>query len=432
MKATCKREALIEALDRIRPIIKGKKDQDYFLTTQDGQLAIYTTDGTSTMVADVKAQIGTKGQAVLSATSVAFLKRVSGNPVTLSTSHKSHTEDVELERPHWDYGSQPAKFIEAKRGPKEFTVWSLKVEVGKANAVFPIRDPKEIKGPILDAKDIAKLDPIPIKAFGDALCEVGYAVEPVQQGSTTILSGVGIAPSVKGLDLVACDSFRMAVTTIKSKVKIPPPATIPPKMVDILVHAQKVIYRQKRTKEGTLLVFQYDGLTLITRSMGAYPKYLDKIPATTRRAVRVYSDDLREAVNTAMTTVGRLGAIRLIGKGKTLRVLGMADGASSEAKIASKGTIKQCYEAKYLLQMLERAGEVVDIRLPVDANERGWWPLPAIVKNNGSTHLICARSVDEWDPAKAKAVPVAAATEPAAADDAEDLELAGAIAEDEG
>ena len=431
MKATCKREALIEALDRTQPGIKGKKDQDYFLVARDGQLVVYTTDGPSTLVAQIKATIGTKGQAALSATAVAFLKTVSGSPVILSTSRKVHTEEVEMERPHWDYSVQPARFVEAKRGPKEFAAWTLKVEVGsnKANASFPIGDPKEIQGPVLDAKDIAKLDGIPLKAFGDALCEVGYAVEPPQQGSVTVLNGVGVAPSAKGIDLVACDGFRMAVTTIKTKARIPAPFTINPKMVQVLVHAQKVIFRHKKVKESHLLVFEFNGLTIITESMGPYPKYLGKIPATTRRAVKVYSDDLREAVCTAMTTVGRQGAIRLISKGQTLKVLGMAEGASSEAKIASHGTIRQAYEARYLLEMLTRAGEVVDIRVPVDAHEgQGWWPQMAVVKNNGSVHLICARRVEEWDAkaVKAKAeAPVETDSEGDDPESAEDPELAG-------
>ena len=53
MKATCKREALLEALDRTKPGIKGQKDQDYFLVARDGQLVVYTTDGPSTLVAQV-------------------------------------------------------------------------------------------------------------------------------------------------------------------------------------------------------------------------------------------------------------------------------------------------------------------------------------------------------------------------------------------
>jgi hypothetical protein len=190
-----------------------------------------------------------------------------------------------------------------------------------------------------------------------------------------------------------------------------------------------VIFRHKKVKESHLLVFEFNGLTIITESMGPYPKYLGKIPAATRRAVKVYSDDLREAVCTAMTTVGRQGAIRLISKGQTLKVLGMAEGASSEAKIASHGKIQQAYEARYLLEMLTRAGEVVDIRVPVDANEgQGWWPQMAVVRNNGSVHLICARRVEEWDAkavnAKAEA-PVETDSEVDDPESAEDPELAG-------
>lgn len=396
MKATCKRESLIEALDQTKPC-KGKGQ--HYLATRDGRLVVFTADlPIGLLMAPIKATIGSKGVASLSSEAVAFLKTATASHVVLSTARKVRMETVELEKARWDYSTHPPKQIPAKKGPKEFVTWSLKVEAGKNSATFPMGDPKGVNVHWLsEAEKVTSGDSLTLKNFGHILGEVRYAVKSEEPGFVTVFNGVGLAPSPKGIDLVGTDNIRLAVTTIKTKAHIPS-VTIRAKAADILLKAEKVKFFHRTVKgQGTYLAFQFNGLTLLSASIGEYAKYQDSLPQNTRRAVSVYSDDLREAIGTAMTTVGRQGAIRLMGRGKTLRVVGMAGGKVAQSKINSKGRIQQAYEARYLLDVLQRAGEVVDIRLPV-----GEGPLPAIIKNNGSVHLICARQTDEWDIKTAK------------------------------
>lgn len=403
MKATCKRESLLEALDQTKPC-KGKGQS--YLATREGHLVVFTGDSIALLMVPLKATVGGKGQAALSNEAVAFLKTATGSQVVLSTVHKDWTEDVELERARMDYTVNPPKHIPAKRGPKKFSSFFLKLQSGNNSASFSITDPKDIGiSGIAEAEKIAGGDSLTIRDFGHAVKEVAYATKSEEQACFSVLNGVGMIPSPKGIELVGCDGIRMAVTTIKTKAQIPS-VTIKSKAADILAKAERVKFWHKKVKDGTWMVFRFNGMTMLTASMGKYAEIKALLPETTRKAVSVYSDDLREAIGTAMTTVGRQGAIRLMGRGKTLRVVGMVAGAVSEAKIASRGRIQQAYEARYLLDVLSRTGEVVDIRLPVSDKAELPRPLPAVIKCNGNIHMICAREVSEWDPKVAKATKI--------------------------
>jgi hypothetical protein len=62
----------------------------------------------------------------------------------------------------------------------------------------------------------------------------------------------------------------------------------------------------------------------------------------------------------------------------------------------------------------------VEFRLP-----EGEGTLPAVVKNNGSTHLICAKAVFEWDPKAAKVAKPTTTAPVDAGDDSRELVGAG-------
>lgn len=412
MKAVCKREGLLEALDLTSPV-KGKVNG---LAARDGQVVVISGNETTAITAVVKAAIQSKGYALIGKEAVAFLKTLSGAQVTLSTG----TRKVEVAVPRHYEG---AKLVEAHKEMVDAGV--LRIEGGGDSASFPFEDTKNVVGTLATEATIKKAPPITIKDLGHAIGSVLYAAKPKDPSWKSPMMGVGLVPSDKGFDLVASDDHRLAVSTIRTSGKVSP-AVIDPAAAEILAHTDRVRMWQAKN----VLAFQYGTVTLLTISQGEFPGYRHVIPAATKRAVKVYTDELREAVRKAATIVGPAGTVRLVSRGKRMKVIGMADGACAEPEVMSAGRIKQAYQASYLLDVLARVGEVLEIRLPVAADE-GQAP-PAVVRENGTTHLICSRIVGEWvqaAPAKAKK---AAAPTPVDAEEPEDLDPGdGESADDE-
>lgn len=388
MKAICKKEGLLEALDLLSSV-KGSKVHG--LAARDGQVVVIAGTETTYMMAVVKATVTAKGYALLSKEAVSFLKTLSG-VVTLSSS----TRKVEVDVPRqWDV--RTGRYIEARKEQRETGV--LRIEAGGDSASFPFEDAKTVAAALATDAAAKKGTPVIIKDLGHAIGSVLYAAKAEERSWKSPMMGVGLVPNAKGFELVASDNQRLAVSAIRTSAKVSP-AVIEPAAADILSHTDRVRMWQNKN----VLAFQYGTVTLLTASQGEFPDYRQVIPAVTKRAAKVYTDDLREAVKKAATIVGSTGTIRLVSRGKKMKVIGMASGASAEPEIMSVGRIKQAYQASFLLDVLSRAGEVCEIRLPA-ATAEGWQPLPAVVRENGTIHLVCARIVAEWAPEKGRIKP---------------------------
>jgi len=405
MKTTVKSADLLDMLNRVKPCI-GKQPPyaSYYLATIDGHLLVCANGGDSALMGKIKAAITSKGETILPCRAVEFLKSISSSTVTVSTVHK--VEERMVKEPGRWVDNQ---FVQGEEKPQKFHTWMVKLEAGNSHVAYPTLDPKDSPRLPLSLKAMANLEPIVLKDFGAALAEVSYAMAP--KSAETILYSVAMAPEAKGIALVASDGYRLAKTIVKgsapsiaSQVCTPDTAhifAIDGKMVELMQKFGKTRFSyNKKVKEDYVLVFESDGLTVMTRNAGQFPKYQPFIPEHTRRVLSVYTAELKDAIKTAMTAVGSTGAIRLIGKGKTLKVIGLADDTQAEAKITARGRIQQAYQANYLLAVLNRVGEVVEIRHDTGVAEGVF--KKAIVKVNGSLHLICARQVEEWTRAEVK------------------------------
>lgn len=405
MKTTVKSADLLGVLNRVKPCL-GKKEPyaAYHLATVDGLLLVIGNGGDSALMCKIKAAITSNGETTLPPGAVEFLKAQASATVTVSTVHKTEEKKV-MGQGHWDGNQQYIRGVEEL---KTFHTWSVKLEAGNSRITYPAADPKDIPELPMPLKTLDKLEqPLVLKDFGAALSEVSYAVA-AKNDSRPILTCVAMSPDkAKGLALVASDGNRLAKTSIKGSV--PSTFAVDGDLLAILQKFGKTKFSCKKikTKQGLewVLVFESDGLTVITRNAGEFPKWEKFIPEHTRRALRVDNLELKDAIRTAVSAVGSQGTIRLIGKGKTLRVIGLSDQTQAEVKIPAKGRIQQAYPANYLLAVLSRVGETVDILHDTEAKEGK--PAYAIMKSNGSTHLMCAREVAEWTKADVKKQPTA-------------------------
>lgn len=383
MKTTVKSADLLDMLNRVKPCIGKPPYASYRLATIDGQLMVCANGGDSALMGKIKAAIASKGETTLPPGVVEFLKSISSSTVTVSTTHKVEEKMV---RGPGRYES--GQWLAGEDKPQKFHTWMVKLEAGNSHVAYPTLDPKSIPVP-LSLKAMAKREPIVLKDFGAALAEVSYALAP--KSDETILGCVAMSPDAKGIALVATDGYRLGKTTVKGSV--PSTFAINGKLVALMQKFGKTRFSYSKVKDRYVLVFESDGLTVMTYNAGQYPKYQAFIPEHTRRVLSVNTGELKDAIKTVMTAVGPTGAIRLIGKGKTLRVIGLADETQAEARITARGRIQQAYQANYLLAVLNRVGETVDICH--DTGDAAVFK-KAIVKVNGSLHLICGRQVEEW------------------------------------
>jgi DNA polymerase III sliding clamp (beta) subunit (PCNA family) len=400
MKATLKTADLLGVLNRVKPCL-GKREPyaAYHLATADGVVLVIGNGGDSALMGKIKATITSKGETTLPPGAVEFLKAQASATVTVSTVHKTEEKKV-MGQGHWENGH----YVQGEEALQTVHTWKVNLEAGNSRISYPAADPKDIPELPMPLKTLPKLEqPLVLKDFGAALSEVSYAVA-AKNDSRPILTCVAMAPDAKGVALIASDGFRLAKTSIKGSV--PSTFAVDGDLLAILQKFGKTKFSCKKVqiaKERVqwVLVFESDGLTVMTCNAGDFPKWEKFIPEHTRRALRVDNLEFKDAIRTAISAVGSQGTIRLIGKGKTLRVIGLSDQTQAEVKIPSKGRIQQAYQANHLLAVLSRVGERVDILHDTEAKDGK--PTPAIVRSNGSTHLMCAREVAEWTKADVKA-----------------------------
>lgn len=447
MKATLKRADLLSAITAVKPCI-GKVlahdemngQQFYALISGDRGLLVCATNG-ATLLIQVKAKVTGRGTMLLPAAAVTFLQSVDSKDVTLQAIHKVETRDVDdshYEKPdgtRCESWTREANFVQAKK-PKDFHTYGVKIDAGESRNSYGTPDPMMVQ-PLLPAKAYTGLPAIAFKALDHALEEVAYAASGGSDSRNTILQCVCLAKSAKGLDLVATDGERLAITTLKMQASIPQTFAMDPHTVSILrTWKERTTLRfRKEThpdkKIGYMLIFQSGALTLIAPAFdGTFPAYQKVLPAALQKGITVRKSDLQRAVKVARTVVGKDGTIRLVSKGRNLQVVGLTGKSESITKIPHKGKIMQAFRANFLTDLMAHVqGEVLDIRHSQGTDRLGGMNV-AVVKNNGSLHLMMPFEVAEWQKPKeevfngvTEATPVA--RQPEGEDFADDLEGAG-------
>ncbi|MFH1485829.1 MAG: DNA polymerase III subunit beta [Chloroflexota bacterium] len=240
-----------------------------------------------------------------------------------------------------------------------------------------------------------------------ALAEVDYAT--LHNDTNPILEGICFRPAKKGkaTELVASDSFRLAITTIK------PRGTLKEMVVDtkalklvkqLMLGTITIRQKEEKQKAGdgqkastaiTLASFESGGLVLTVKPiLGTFPNYSQVIPKTNRLLV-VERKALAEAVRVVMAIKPGNKQVRLQTKGQNLIVSSQDGESRSEVKVPAKGKVQIAFDAKCLGDLLHQVdGDKLALRTTTSA-------APAVVRQNGTLHVLMPLFV-QWDKNKAK------------------------------
>lgn len=395
MNATVKRAELLDALGAIKPYL-GKRPELAFYVLAPGpkDLIAYTWNGNDALMIEVKARtVAGKDVVLLPPGAVAFLSAVTAKDVTLSSTVKVEKQDLQG-KGHYDYSVQPSKWIEGEVEHIKIRHYTVHVAAGSSHTSYPTGDPDAFKVGLTMA-DIKNLKSVSLPQLSDGLEECSYALAKGRE-QYDILRTVCMASTKRGLDLVACDGYRLAVVPLTTKAKLPERLAIADAVVAVLKgwKGRTTIRWKAKANEVTRIVFQNGPYTLVTSNVGTYPDYTKMLPPKLVKGIVVSNKALTEAVKVCSTLVGAEGTVRLVTKGKNLQVIGLIDGSESVTEFPVKGRIKQAYTAKYLLEMLKHVGETVEIRHPAG---HGTFAI-AIVRSGSAYHVMMPREVDEWRP----------------------------------
>ena len=410
MNATVKRAELLEALGAIKPYLGKRPELAYYVLVPGARsLTAYTWSGNDALMIEVKARtIRGTDTVLLPPAAVAFLSAVTAKEVTLSSTITVERKDLPG-KGHWDYSVQPSKWVEGEVEHIKIRHCTVHVDAGSSRTSYPTGDPGAFKVGLTMA-DIRNLKSVSLPQLSDGLEECSYALAKGRE-QYDILRTVCLASTKRGLDLVACDGYRLAVVPLTTKVKLPERLAIADAVVAVLKGWKgRITLRWKaKNNEVTRIVFQSGPYTLVTSNVGTYPDYTKMLPPKLVKGIVVSNKALTEAVKVCSTLVGAEGTVRLVTRGRNLQVIGLIDGSESVTVIPAKGRIRQAYMAKHLLEMLKHVGETVEIRHPAG---HGTFAI-AIVRSGSAYHIMMPREVAEWRP-KPPAEP-AAKSEPLSA-----------------
>jgi DNA polymerase-3 subunit beta len=357
MRATTKRQALLETLGKVKSAVAAKHTIPVvgaiLIRAGGGQLTLTGTDLEVALTASCKASVSRQGAvAVLPKTLEAFLKAAKAETVTLS-------------------------LVNGK---------SLRVEAGAVTTIegFDAKEFPDIEG--------VRGKPVVVTGLANGLKQISYAMAK-DDGSRPVLEGVFFHPNGGNLVLAAADGFRLAETRVKANGHVEE-TIVPAKAVQLvqkLMPGKVSIHRVKETREGkqNTISFVGDGVVLTAMVIqGTYPNYQQVIPKN-GSPLTVDGKTLRDALDTVAITLPDNKAVRLqSGRGKLLIVSTKRDDGSSEVKVPAKGKAKVAFNMAYLKDLLANTISPITLRIKDTQS-------PGVVRQNGTVHVIIPMSV-EW------------------------------------
>jgi len=354
MQATVKRGALLELLGKVKVAVPSRSPlpiaELILVRATKNRLELAATNLDVWLVGSCKAQVAKDGEVCLPPKLLeSFLKSTKTDSVVLSNGTKG-------------------KAI-------------AKIEAGSASALFDAGVAKDFPPRPEEDEKVGT-----IARLGKSLQEVAYAMAP--DDSRPVLSGVCFRQARRGhLDFVAADGFRLAKTDARFKGNMAEPLIVPAPAVNVLVKLMPGDTVMKRGRAS--LSFASDGLELHCRAVqGTYPNYERLIPKK-GAALTVRTADLKAAVKTVSSTVGKdKSLIRLRSNSKGLVVSSKSDEGETKSVIQARGKVKIAFNPKYLGDLLARSGEEMVLRTTSSST-------PGVVRNNGTTHVIMPMFV-QW------------------------------------
>jgi len=349
MRATTKRQALLETLGKVKSAVGAKSYlpvcSAILISTRPGQLWLTGTNLEVWLSGSCKANVTRYGAVAIPACLLeAFLKTAKSENVILS-----------LTSPN-----------------------SLKIEAGAVTTLkgFEAKDFPLVPG--------VKGKPTVVTGLAGALKEISYAM--AKEDSRPVLAGVCFTPQDGRIALAAADGFRLAETTIKAKGQLEK-MIVPSKAVLLL---EKVMPGKVSIhKDGDNIAFVGDGLMLTTKAIaGQYPNYEQIIPKN-GKPVTLDSQALRDAIDVVSATLGDSGIVRLQKKGTSLIVSTEdEEKGKTEAKVPAKGKCQIAFSHRYLKEILSKIDGRMSLRFTNPST-------PGVVKQGRTIHVLMPMFV-EW------------------------------------
>jgi len=384
MRIVVKREALQEALGKVQTAIPAKHTlpilNSVLLTAKRGQLQLVGSDLETAVIATCPATITRAGGiAVPPGPLAALLKQTCADTLTLVA--KTVVKKWVGKEYRYNQESHASEEIEVERSS---STTSLSIEVGTASLTLTGTDPQDFPHvPELKGK------PITIVGLDKALKEVSYAV--AKEESRPVLAGICLTPAGGKIEVAAADGFRLAIASARCRGSLPEQTILPAraaKLVGKLLPGDVRMFVWGKERDKAVGFQQKGDTTIITRPIeGTYPSYDALVPKGGKSCL-LNRDELKSALNTVMAIKPTNDLIRLQSKGKVVIVSGENDEVSSEVKVGAKGVIKAGFNSKYLKDLLTVAPDQMVIRMAKGDS-------PAVLRNNGSTHVLMPMSV-KW------------------------------------
>ncbi len=376
MKITVRREALLGVLSKVKAGVGTGPFDKLLLEVSQGKLTLTACNGEAFVVGNCKATLNGSGAICVPPKELeSFLKAVKVDTVSLSGKSQVRTEQVQHgSSGHPDYTPEykPAKIYQGE----------LKVQAGQAATSLAGANPKEF--PKLPQSP--KSDPIRVIDLCKGLQKVDHAIA-TDDACRPVLASVCINPGKKsGVELVASDGWRLTVATVKTRGQLKEQILVPRSASMLLMKLLpgKVSLRVK----GNHAFFEGDGLNVtVVRTKGKYPDYQQLIPAN-GTSLRVQTVELMTAIKTveAMKPEGEI--IRLRTKGKMLVVSGRTNGNETEYKVPCGGKVNIAFNIRYLKEIVARMSGQMTMRTTTATG-------PAVIKQDGTTHLLMPLAVKE-------------------------------------
>ena len=378
MKLTAKRDALLETLGKVKPVIPARATlpilHNVLLTAKQGQLAITANNLEVAAICICKAKISKTGSVGVSPKVLEdFLKNNPAEKVSLTATTRTQRWTERSSR--YNRETEQMEPTEVKRSRKTL---SLTVEAGAASFTIDADNPKDFPGlPKAGGK------PIVLHNLDQAIGEVLYAV--ATEESRPVLAGVCFTQKGSKVELAAADGFRLAMSSVKIGGKLKEQVIIPALALKMVMRflpgkvTASVFGKDERDK--AMVFHQKDGLMVMAKTIpGTFPKYEMLIPKKGRR-FKVATAEFKKAVDTVAAIKPTSDIVRLQTKGTTLTVSGRNENGETRVKLPVAGRVQTGFNSKYLKDLLKLAGE--DFLMRMETNES-----PGVVKNNGTTHVL--------------------------------------------
>lgn len=367
LRATTQRGDLLELLGKLKPALgKGYSlpiIAEVLIRAEKGKLTLTATDLNVALVGEVSAEVSVTGAVCVPPKPLeTFLKATSAKEVML-------TSKVSLKQV------------------------SLTVQGDGASVTLDCH-PAEDFPPVPVVKETV----MPIPGLVKAVKEVEYAM--LKETDRPVLHGICFKRANGKLELAAADGYRLAITSLKCKAKLPDQVVVPAEAIRLLprlaAEVSMAVHEDTRLpvrpedmpEKRQTVSFEGGGLRLVVQgNTGTYPAYWQLVPKGGKK-LTVDVIALRQALKAVTAIKPQSNIVRLETKRTGLVLSARSEDAKSEATVPCTGKVKIAFNVGYLTALLNQLHDQITLKTKGPSS-------PGVVAQNGTTHVIMPMFV-QW------------------------------------